>query len=51
MTSINVLLQQEKTLRREFYTANYNSDKVAVELALKQLEAVLYQQRREHIHT
>lgn len=44
----NDLQKQEKSLRREFYDANYHADKDAAKVALKKLEAVLYRQRKSH---
>ncbi len=46
--SSNDLQQQEKSLRYEFYSANYHGDKVTAKAVLKKLEAVLFQQRKSH---
>lgn len=42
------LSQQEKSLRREFYTANFNEDTVGIQIALKKLETVLFQEYKVH---
>ncbi|MDR3409690.1 MAG: hypothetical protein P4L87_01900 [Formivibrio sp.] len=47
MSSSN-LQHQEKSLRREFYEANYHGDKETAKAVLKKLEAVLFQQRKSH---
>lgn len=44
--SMQLLKQQEKQLRNAFYDANYHGDKTAAKTVLKELEAVLFQQRR-----
>ena len=46
--SMKDLQQQEQTLRLAFYDANYHGDKGTLKTVLKQLEAVLFQQRRAH---